>query len=225
MKDTVVFGVDLTSNETRPTACLGLASKLQPVYLGFLAKDNDIIAIINIFLPRVIAIDAPLSLPLGLFCLDESYLYQSEPESGGRQCDHELRQQGIPCYPTNKKTFIKNLIYRGIELKNKLTHLGFQVIEVYPYASKVRLFGKTIAKKTTSQGIRLLKERLGNLLPDLKPCLGMFDHNLCDASIAAYTAFLYRQNRVNAIGNKEEGLIFIPSSTPNPSLPKREAII
>lgn len=225
MKDTIVFGVDLTSNETKPTACLGLDSKLQPVYLGFLAKDSDIIAIINIFLPRVIAIDAPLSLPLGLCCPDESCPWQSEFESGGRQCDHELRQQGIPCYPTSKKTFIKKLIYRGIEFKNKLTYLGFQVIEVYPYASKVRLFGKTIAKKSTPQGISLLKERLGNLLPGLKPYLSMFDHNLCDASIAAYTAFLYRQSMVNVLGNKEEGLIFIPSSTLNPSLAKRETII
>jgi len=225
VKDTVVFGVDLTSTESNPTACLGLDSKLQPVYLGFLAKDNEIIAIMNTILPRVIAIDAPLSLPLGLSCLDESCPCQSESESGGRQCDHELRQQGIPCYPTSKKTFIKDSIHRGIELKNKLTYLGFQVIEVYPYASKVRLFGKTIAKKSTPQGISLLKERLGNLLPGLKPRLSMFDHNLCDASIAAYTAFLYCRNRVNAIGNMEEGLIFVPGSTPNLSLPKQETMI
>jgi predicted nuclease with RNAse H fold len=225
VNDTVVFGVDLTSNETKPTACLGLDSKLQPVYLGFLAKNSEIIAIMNIILPRVIAIDAPLSLPLGLSCLDDRCPYQSEFESRDRQCDRELRQQGIPCYPTSKKTFIKNLIYRGIELKNKLTYLGFQVIEVYPYASKVRLFGKTMAKKSTPQGIRLLKERLGNLLPGLKPYLSMFDHNLCDASIAAYTASLYCRNSVNAMGNEEEGLIFIPSSTPKFSLPKQEAII
>jgi predicted nuclease with RNAse H fold len=225
VKDTIVFGVDLTSNETRPTACLGLDSKLQPVYLGFLAKDSDIIAIINIFLPRVIAIDAPLSLPLKLCCPGESCGCQPSPAGENRQCDQELRQRGFPCYPTGKKSFIKNLICRGIELKNKLTCLGFQVIEVYPYASKVRLFGKTIPKKSTTQGISLLKERLGNLLPGLKPCVAMFDHNLCDASIAAYTAFLYRQNMVNVLGNKEEGSIFIPSSILNPSLAKRETTI
>ncbi len=225
MKDTIVFGVDLTSNETKPTACLGLDSELQPVYLGFLAKDSDIIAIINIFLPRVIAIDAPLSLPLELCCPEESFSRQSKSPEKDRQCDRELRQQGIPCYPTGKKSFIKNLICRGIELKNKLTCLGFQVIEVYPYASKVRLFGKTIPRKSTPQGVSLLKERLGNLLPGLKPCLAMFDHNLCDASIAAYTAFLYRRKMVDVLGNKEEGLILIPSSILNPSLAKRETII
>jgi predicted RNase H-like nuclease len=53
----------------------------------------------------------------------------------------------------------------------------------------------------------------------------MFDHNLCDASVAAYTAFLYYQNMVDVLGNKEEGLIIIPSSTLNPSLAKREMTI
>jgi predicted nuclease with RNAse H fold len=38
----------------------------------------------------------------------------------------------------------------------------------------------------------------------------MFDHDLCDAAVAAYTALLYHQNRVEALGNSEEGLIFIP---------------
>ena len=225
MKNTVVFGVDLTANETKPTACLGLDSKLQPSYLGLLAKDSEIITIMSTILPRVIAIDAPLSLPLGPSGLGESYPRQSEPERGGRQCDHELRRQGIPCYPTSEKSFIANLIHRGIELKNKLTYLGFQVIEVYPYASQVRLFGKTTPKKSRPQGIRLLKESLRSLLPGLEPWLSMFDHNLCDAAIAAYTAYLYCRNSVDGLGNKIEGLIFIPSSTPNLSLPEQEAVI
>jgi predicted nuclease with RNAse H fold len=55
-----------------------------------------------------------------------------------------------------------------------------------------------------------LKEHLANLLPNLKPYLSLFDHNLCDAAIAAYTAFLYCQNMVDAVGNDREGLIFIP---------------
>lgn len=211
MKAVTVFGIDLTSNETKPTACLGLDNKLQLVYLGFLSKNSDIIGIINLYSPQVIAIDAPLSLPLGLCCLEESCPCQPKSERKNRQCDQELRQQRIPCYPTSKKTFIKSLIYRGIELKNKLTHLGSQVIEVYPYASKVRLFGQTMPKKTTPQGMVFLKEHLENLLPSLKPYLGMFDHDLCDATIAAYTAFLYYQNMVDVLGNEEEGLIFIPA--------------
>ena len=205
-----VFGIDLTSTETKPSACLGLDGKLQLIYLGFLSRNSDIITLINLYSPQVIAIDAPLSLPGGLCCLEESCPCRPKFDRKNRQCDQELRRQGIPCYPTSKKTFIKSLIYRGIELKNKLTCLGFQVIEVYPYASKVCLFGKAMPRKTTPQGITFLKERVENLLPNLKPYLGMFDHDLYDATIASYTAFLYCQNMVDVLGNNEEGLIFIP---------------
>jgi Uncharacterized conserved protein len=127
-----------------------------------------------------------------------------------RQCDQKLRLQGFSCYPTSKKTFIKSLIYRGTRLKNKLCEQGFQVIEIYPYASKVRLFGKATPMKTTPRGMTFLKEHLESLLPNLKPYLSIFDHNLCDATMAAYTAFLYCLNMVDALGNSEEGLIFIP---------------
>ena len=211
MKAPIVFGIDLTSTPAKPSACLGLSGKLQLVYLGFVSEDSDIIAMANLCSPQVIAIDAPLSLPLGLCCLEESCSCQ--PKSGGksRQCDRELRRRGIPCYPTSKETFIKRLIYRGMGLKNKLCQQGFQIIEIYPYASKVRLFGKAIPKKTAPQGVAFLKARLGDVLPSVKPYLGVFDHDLCDAAIAAYTAFLYQQNMVDALGNSEEGLIFVPT--------------
>lgn len=213
MKYPTFFGIDLTSTEAKPSACLGLDSKSQLVYLGFLIKNRDIVALLNFYSPQVIAIDAPLSLPLGLCCLEESCPCKPKFPRKNRQCDQELRQQGIPCYPTSKKTFIKDLIYRGIELKTSIgreVKQAGQVIEVYPFASKVRLFGKTVPRKTTKQGMSFLRDKLGDILPGLKPYLDMFDHDLCDAAVAAYTALLYHQNRVEALGNSEEGLIFIP---------------
>ena len=210
MKGLTVFGIDLTSTENKPSACSGLGGKLQPVYLGFVPKDRDVMAILDFYSPQVIAIDAPLSLPLELHSLEENPSHQATSPPKGRVCERKLAALGISCYPTTKKTFIKPLIYRGIQLKNKLAQMGFKVIEVYPYASKVRLFGKPVPRKNTSQGIALLKEHLTNLLPALEPYLGIFNHDLCDAAIAAYTAFLYCQNMVDALGNEEEGLIFIP---------------
>jgi len=214
MKCPTFFGIDLTSTEAKPSACLGLDSKSQLVYLGFLTENRDIVTLLNFYSPQVIAIDAPLSLPLGLCCLEESCPCKPKFPRKNRQCDQELRQQGIPCYPTSKKTFIKDLIYRGIELKTSIgreVKQAGQVIEVYPFASKVRLFGKTIPRKTTKQGMSFLRDKLGEILPGLKPYLDMLDHDLCDAAVAAYTALLYHQNRVDALGNNEEGLIFIPS--------------
>lgn len=213
MKYPTFLGIDLTSTEAKPSACLGLDSKAQLVYLGFLTRNRDIVALMNFYSPQVIAIDAPLSLPLGLCCLEESCPCKPKFPRKNRQCDQELRQRGIPCYPTSKKTFCKDLIYRGIELKTSIgceVKQAEQVIEVYPFASKVRLFGKTIPRKTTKQGMSFLKGKLGEILPSLRPYLDMFDHDLCDAAVAAYTALLYHQNRVAALGNNEEGLIFIP---------------
>ena len=203
----------MTSTESKPTACLGLDSKSQLVYLGFLTSNRAIVAVLNLYSPQVIGIDAPLSLPLGLCCLEEDCPCKPRFPRKNRQCDQELRREGIPCYPTSKKTFIKSLIYRGIELKTSIgrevKQVG-EVIEVYPFASKVRLFGKTVPRKTTEQGMSFIREKLGDILPGLKPYLEMCGHDLCDAAVAAYTALLYHQNRVEALGSSEEGLIFIP---------------
>jgi predicted nuclease with RNAse H fold len=171
------------------------------------------VALLNFYSPQVSAIDAPLSLPIGLCCLEESCPCQPKFPRKNRQCDQELRRQGIPCYPTSKKTFIKDLIYRGIELKTTIgreVKQAGQVIEVYPFASKVRLFGKTVPRKTTKQGMDFLREKLGEIIPSLKPYSDILDHDLCDAAVAAYTALLYHQNGAEALGDSEEGLIFIP---------------
>jgi hypothetical protein len=210
MQPQLVFGIDLTSTPAKPSACLGLDDRLELAYFGFIAHNRDIISVMKFYSPKVIAIDAPLSLPSGLCCLEENCPCQAKFNRKNRQCDQELIREGISCYPTSKKSFIKELIYRGIELKNKLNHLGFEVIEVYPYASKVRLFGKAIPRKNTAQGMAFLRECLADILPGLKPYLGMFNHDLCDAAIAAHTAFLYRQGKAEALGNSEEGLIFVP---------------
>ena len=214
MKYPTFFGIDLTSTEAKPSACLGLDGKSQLIYLGFLTENIEIVTLLNFYSPQVIGIDAPLSLPLGLCCLEESCSCKPEFPRKNRQCDQELRRQGIPCYPTSKKTFIKDLIYRGIELKTSIgrdVKQAGQVIEVYPFASKVRLFGETIPRKTTKQGMSFLRDKLGEILPDLNPYLDMFDHDLYDAALAAYTALLHHQNRAEALGNSKEGIIFIPS--------------
>jgi len=189
-----------------------LDNELQVVYLGFLRTDSNIVAVADLYLPEVIAIDAPLSLPLALSCLEEDCLRQASLARKGRACERELARLGIPCYFTTEKSIIKNMVYRGIGLKNRLCQAGFKVIEVYPYASKVRLFGRGIPRKTCSMGLAFLRRHLQNILPGLGPHLAALDHNLCDAAVAAYTASLYCRGKADAIGNEKEGLIHVPSS-------------
>ena len=213
MKYPAFLGIDLTSTEAKPSACVGLDDKSQLIYFGFQAKDRDIIALADYYSPEVIAIDAPLSFPLGLCCLEQDCPCQPRLPTKNRQCDQELRRQGIPCYPTTKKTFIKDLIYRGIGLKAGIAREVKQtcrVIEVYPFASKVRLFGKSVPRKTTGQGMSFCRARLEGILLGSRLYLDMFGHDLCDAAVAAYTGLLYYQNKAEALGNDEEGLIFLP---------------
>ena len=208
----LVFGIDLSSTETKPSAFSGLDDKLQVGYFGFVLKDNDILTILKFYSSQVIAIDAPLSLPMELHSPEESPPCQAITPQKGRACERELAKLGIPCYFTTQKSIIKDLVYRGIKLKNKLCQAGFNSVENKAHACYVRLFGKPLPRKTTPQGIACLKACLGELLPSFKPYLSMFDHNLCDAAISAYTALLYCQNRVAAVGNDREGLIFVPQS-------------
>jgi len=88
--------------------------------------------------------------------------------------------------------------------------MGYEVIEVYPYASKVRLFRRDIPKKTTPTGLAFLKQHISRLLPDIAHYIDEFNQDMCDAAIAAYTAFLHYQDKTELCGVVEEGAICLP---------------
>jgi predicted nuclease with RNAse H fold len=114
------LGIDLTSKEAKPSACLGLGRELNLIYLGFLNRDSDFLQVVRKYEFELIAIDAPLSLPKGLCCLEDSCSCQPVSEVKGRNCERELAKLGIPCYFTTKKSIIKAMVYRGIKLKTEL---------------------------------------------------------------------------------------------------------
>ena len=198
------LGIDLTSKETRPSACLGLDGDLRLIYAGFLGKDSDILQLVPSYQFELVAIDAPLSLPKGLCRLEESCSCQPSVGLNGRSCERELARRGIPCYFTTKKSIIKDMVKRGIRLKAELESIGC------PYASKIRLFGKSLPAKLKPAGVSFLKQHISQLLPNITHYVAGFSHNLCDAAIAAYTAFLYQQGKAEPCGNPQEGVIYIP---------------
>lgn len=102
------------------------------------------------------------------------------------------------------------MVYRGIKLKAELEAMGCEVIEVYPYASKVRLFGRNIPTKSKPAGLAFLKQHISLLLPGIAPYINGFNHDMCDAAIAAYTAFLHSQGKTELCGDIEEGVICLP---------------
>lgn len=207
------IGIDLTSAWNRPTACVALDEELHLSWFDSLRGDDQIIEAIERLRPSLVAIDAPLSLPKGLCCLEEGCSCQPLLPAKGRLCERELSRRGIPCYYTTKRSIIKNMVYRAISLKDEIAARGYQVIEVYPYATKVMLFGRAIPPKTKPVGIAFLRERLAQLMPHLTPYMPRFNHDLCDALLAAYTAYLYTKGEIEVVGDPEEGAIFIPANS------------
>jgi predicted nuclease with RNAse H fold len=203
-------GIDLTSSPARPSAVVCLTTDLEPVLVDFLHSDSEIITTAEKFHSGLIAIDAPLGLPLGLCCLNKACSCQPRAVGKGRACERELAQMGIPCYFTTKRSIIKDMVYRAIFLRQALESCGQQVIEVYPYATKICLWGRPVPPKHRPEGLLWLKERLAGILPGLRPCLSCFNHDLCDAALAAYTAFLCYSGQTQALGCPEEGLLHIP---------------
>ena len=205
------LGIDLTSSEqVKPSACLGLDRELRRIFSDFLYRDWDILEVVSRYGFGLVAIDAPLGLPKGLCCLEKNCSCQPEAGIRGKSCERELARLGIPCFFTTKKSIIKAMVYRGIRLKAELEARGYKVIEVYPYASKVRLLGKGFPAKSKPAGLTFLKQCISRLLPDIAPYVDRFNHDMCDAAIAAYTAFLYVQGRAELCGELEESAICLP---------------
>jgi predicted nuclease with RNAse H fold len=205
-----LLGIDLTSSPSKPSACIGLDEELNFIFAGSLGSRSEIVAVAKAHCLYLVAIDAPLTLPQGICCLEESCGCQPLKAEKGRSCERELAKLGIPCFFTTKRSIIKEMVYRGIKLRAELESQGYKVIEVYPYASKVCLWGKTVPSKSRPIGLTFLRNHLAALIPHLASYVEKFDHNLCDAAIAAYTAYLYYLGKTEPMGNPEEGMIYIP---------------
>jgi predicted nuclease with RNAse H fold len=211
-EDMNFIGMDLTTSPRKKTACAVLDAEPRLQDRVLLGSDEEIAAFVEAHRPALVAIDAPLSLPLGLCCLEETCSCQPVSPRKGRQCERELSALGIGCYYTTKRSIIKGMVYRGISLKTKLEKQGHTVVEIYPYASRLRLFGP-LPRKTTVAGRRALQEGLQRLIPSVpSPQEDLLSHDALDALLAAYTDFLYNCGETDALGDPSEGLLHIPTS-------------
>jgi len=209
---TVYIGIDLTAGQ-RPSSLAALAGAAHLLAQGEALTDADIRAWVATYPAVVAAIDAPLSLPLGLCCLEASCDCRPVgPGSyGGRACERALSRLGIGCYYTTKRSIIKAMVYRAIALKAALEADGHRVIEVYPHASRVRLFGK-LPKKSTAAGRATTQQGLMTLASGLpSPDDDLLGHDALDAALAAYTGWLFARGQAVALGDPGEGLLYIPA--------------
>ncbi len=204
------LGIDLTSSSKRPSAYALVNGSAELSELGRFTTTDEIVDFIERVEPSLIAIDAPLSLPLGLDCLEEDHNCTQKLEPKGRTAEQELAAMHIGCFFTTKRSIIKTMIYRALALYKDLSAAGFNVVEVYPYATKVILFGTNIPPKNSVRGLRFLKENTGRLISGLEPYEAGLDHNACDALLAAYTGSLHLGDRTDLLGLAEEGHVVVP---------------
>ncbi|MFQ6030318.1 MAG: hypothetical protein ACE5Q6_22825, partial [Dehalococcoidia bacterium] len=100
--------------------------------------------------------------------------------------------------------------YRGIQLYRELTARGHTVIEVYPHATKVILFGDRVPPKNSAKSLAFMQDQLPDLVSGLEPYVDSLDRNRCDALINAYTALLHSNNGTDTLGTSQEGLLALP---------------
>jgi predicted nuclease with RNAse H fold len=199
------LGVDLSSSVARLSGYAVLDEQARLRSVGLVRTDEEVLSLASRWRPRLVALDAPLSWP-------------SSPDTRGRQCELRLAHEGIGIFRTTRRTIIRPLIERGIALSTAMRELGLEVVEIYPYGSKVRLFGRGIPKKTTSEGRTWLRRRLEALIPRLADHEGSLTHDELDAVVAAYTALLRDGGLSEEVGDAAEGLICLPL---RPSAPQR----
>jgi predicted nuclease with RNAse H fold len=206
-----LFGVTLRISPSHPSALAVLNHQSQLVHLASFNTDCELLQLAGSYQPTLIAIGSPLSLPTGLADLEPSANTRAAPpENRGRQLERELASIGISCFFTGRGSVIRQLIYRGIGLKGELHLRGYEVIEVYPHATKVILFGEQALRQKGSRLVTYLKGRLGTLIAGLAEYRGTLNKNNSEALLNAYTALLHMCEGTDLLGDPQEGLLSIP---------------
>ena len=207
----LVMGVDLRASIRRPSSVVALDSLPSVTLLNSFSSNNELLEIAGTVCPDLIAIGAPLNLPSGFCCLDQSCDCQfAVPDRKGRLLELELARMGISCFYTNKGSIIRDLIYRGIKLNALLKSAGYNVIEVYPHATKMVLFGDNVPSKNSAGGVDYMVAHLSQLISGLSDHPKTLDKNDCDAVINAYTGLLHGRAATDTLGDPEEGVVVLP---------------
>jgi predicted nuclease with RNAse H fold len=187
----VIVGLDLAGVETRPTGYCKLTELRVETSLVY--TDKDILNKIRKMCPRVIAIDAPLSLPPGRKTLEE------RTSSHLRDCDRELLKRGIKFFPLTLGP-MRKLTERGMRLRKILEGENFKTIETYPGGAQDVL---RIPRK--QKGLEKLKIGLENL--GIKGLNSQMSDHEFDAVTSAYVGNLFLEGDAITYGNSCDGIV------------------
>jgi predicted nuclease with RNAse H fold len=197
-------GIDLAGVEHRETGVAVLRDGRLEL-LTSAGADHEILALAALAGPGgVVAVNAPLTRPLGRCCLDDDCPCRTDPGTRSRHVERELGRMRVPTLAT---ALLKVLARRGGRIASAIRSLGYEPLEVYPFAT-LKLLGLPTAGKKTPAGRRRIRRALKPLVPGLDRQHAT-EHQL-DAIVCALTASLWLQGRTRAVGLPEEGLMTIP---------------
>jgi len=186
-----VIGLDLAGVETRPSGLCILTGMNAETFL--VSMDKEILDKIKENNPKVVAIDAPLSLPTGRKSIEQRTNVHL------RECDKELLRRGIKFFPITLGP-MRQLTSRGISLRKTLENKHFTVIEVYPGGAQDIL---GIPRKQEG----LVKLRVGLERMGIKGLNSrMSDHEL-DAVTCAFVGKLWLEGKAITYGTPEQGIV------------------
>jgi len=186
-----IVGLDLAGVESRPTGFCILKGLMAETFL--LYTNQEIVRKVEGSKPKVVAIDAPLSLPAGRKSIEQRTKVHL------RECDKELLKRGIKLFPVTLGP-MRKLTSRGITLRRILENKHFKVIEVYPGGAQDIL---GIPRK--QQGLRSLREGLEKQgIKGLKD--GMSNHEL-DAVTCALVGRLFLVGKTITYGTREQAIV------------------
>lgn len=195
-----VVGLDLAGAQTRPTGFCKLTE--MNAETAVLHLDEEILLKVQESLPKVVAVDAPLSLPPGRKSIE------GRTSEHLREADRELLRRGIKFFPITLGP-MRKLTERGMRLKASLESQGYCVVEAYPGGAQDIL---GIPRK--QRGLDKLKAGLEALgIVGLRD--GLSDHEL-DAVTCALVAKMFVEGRAVTYGDPVHGIVMPPGDKPRP---------
>lgn len=186
-----VVGLDLAGVESRPTGLCVLKGLMAEAFLVY--TNDEVVRKTEESNPKVVAIDAPLSLPAGRRSIEQRTKVHL------RECDKELLKRGIRFFPVTLGP-MRKLTSRGITLRGIFESRHLNAVEVYPGGAQDIL---GIPRK--QQGLRKL--RAGLEKQGIKGLNDeMSDHEL-DAATCALVGKLFLEGKTVTYGTREQAII------------------
>ena len=188
-----------------------------------LSTDEEIVQALGRVQPRVLAIDAPLSLPRAVAAALGAHIRDTlafgSPYTRAAERRPIWSSIGVRPFPVS---FLGGLTFRALVLAAHLraAHPDITIIETFPTAT-FRLLGLTgdmrevrRPRKTTPAARVALQRRLTDCIPGVpSPDVQLLDADSLDAIGAAMAALAFDHGAYLAVGDATEGQIILPNAS------------